>query len=108
MMIYRDGKEYELTGDEMRQARDELQRAHYIWEIDDYIAESYLSYLTERIPDQHEKEYVELIEMMADDCIEHEYYCDCFYCSKEYIHDLVDEYIGEFLKDIGLKFEGDE
>ncbi len=106
MTITRDGKEYALTNDELLEARDELQRTHYIWEIDDYIADSYWSYLIERIPDEHIKEYVELIEMMADNCMEHEY--NFYYCSQEYIHDLVDEYIGEFLKDIGLKFEGDD
>lgn len=106
MKIIRDGKEYALTNEELRMARNEWQRTFYIWKIDDYITDSEWSYLTEKIPDEKCEEYVGLMNDMADECMVHEYYDD--YCSDTFIHDLVDEELGEFLADIGLSFEGDD
>lgn len=105
MKIIRDGKEYALTNEELREARDEMQRTYYIWEIDDYIADTVWSFLTEKIPEEEARGFRDLIEQMADECMVREVYNDSFYCSIEYIHDLVDEELGEFLEDIGLKFE---
>ena len=105
MKIIRDGEEYALSYDELLEARNEFQRNMYVNKIYDYICggATCWSYLTEQIPREKEREYCDLVEMMADECMEHEYYND--YCSDTFIHDLVDEELGEFLADIGLKFE---
>lgn len=105
MKIIRDGKEYALSYDELLEARNEFQRNMYVNKIDDYICDGATcwSYLTEKIPDEKCEEYVGLINDMADECMVHEYYDD--YCSDTFIQDLVDEELGEFLADIGLKFE---
>lgn len=93
MKIIRNGQEFELTSEEMRQAYEEKQREYYIDDIGDQVREVYE---IEPCTDNSNIDLGELARRFDRVLSNNDSYWDSYCCTMEYV-------IEEYLKEKGLK-----
>lgn len=95
MKIVRDGKEYELTEEELHDAYKERKLDMYKCEAD-YLFSDYEDVC--EWARTHELEYIRMVDETADMCMEHEEMYD--YCSEDKIKEFVEEQIEYYLEEV--------